>query len=218
MQIHTKELTRKLRQTKPGLAKRKSWSRQARTYLRMGKSSPTTTTSPCQPLPGRLSGAVAGEDFYKAIRSAPTATVDITADDERVFIRSGEMVVEIEKAEILLPIQDVPQHEPGDWVSLTPDFKEKSKLAAGAASKNLSRPTLGCIHMRREHSLFLKMRICSIRIPLFDNNLNSLDIFMSLDYGNVGTQAQRRDIWGCLLFPRSRKIMQGRGGIGGLST
>jgi hypothetical protein len=70
----------------------------------------------------------------------------------------------------------------------------------------------------REHSLFLKMSICSIRIPLSDNNLNSLDIFMSLDYGNVGTQAQRRDIWGCLLFPRSRRIMQGRGGIGGLST
>lgn len=148
MQMDKKEALRKLKQTKPGLAK-KEIVEQTGSYLFKNGLVTTNNYEICMsaPLVVGFQGAVAAAKFYKALECAPTATVDVTGDDERVFIRSGEMVAEIEKAEILLPIQDVPQPTPGEWVSLTPDFKEKVKLATGAASKNFSRPALCCIHM-----------------------------------------------------------------------
>ncbi|MGA2228774.1 MAG: hypothetical protein ABSH41_30430 [Syntrophobacteraceae bacterium] len=149
MQIIKKELTRNLQLIKPGQAK-KEIVEQTGSYLSKAEHLITYNDEICLSVHFRVGfeGAVAGEKFYKAIRSAPTETVDITADKGRVFVRSGEMVTEMEVAEIILPLENVPRHEPDDWVSLAPDFKEKSKLAAGAASKNLARPVLCCIHMR----------------------------------------------------------------------
>lgn len=149
MMIDRKKALLKLRLTKPGLAK-KEIVEQTGAYLFTHDRVCTYNDEifMSAPLVVGWQGAVAAKKFYNALEGAPTPNVDVTADDERVVIRSGEMVAEIEKAEIILPIQDVPQPGPGEWVSLTPDFKEKSKLTAGAASKNLSRPTLCCIHLR----------------------------------------------------------------------
>jgi len=149
MQFDRKEATRKLQQIKPGLAKREIVE-QTGSYLFKHEraSSYNDEIYMSAPFPVGFEGAVSAEKFSKALEGAPTATVDITADDERVFIRSGEMVVEIKKAEIILPLENIPQHEPGDWVSLAPKFREKAKLATTVASKNLGRPALCGIHMR----------------------------------------------------------------------
>jgi uncharacterized protein (DUF1330 family) len=148
MKIKRKEALRKLKQTKSGLAKKEIVEQTGSYLFKDGKvTTYNDEISMSTPLVVGFQGAVKAEKFYKALEGAPTANVDVTADNERVFIRSGEMVAEIEKAEILLPIQDVPQPDPSDCVSLAPDFKEKVKLAAGAASKNFAKQVLCCIHM-----------------------------------------------------------------------
>ncbi len=149
MELNKKEATRKLEQTKPGLAKKEIVEQTGSYHFKNWKViSFNDEISVSAPFPVGFEGAVSAKKLYQVLKRAPTPTVDITADDKRVYVRSGEMLAEIEKAESILPLEDVPLPDPGEWVGLTPDFKEKLKLATGVASKNLAKPTLCCIHMQ----------------------------------------------------------------------
>lgn len=148
MRVNRAEALRVLRLIKPGLARREIIEQTgACLFVDDRIITYNDEISVSAPFPVNLQGAVSASDLYEFFERTSATTVDITFDDERLYIRCGDLEADIKKTkEILLPLENIVLPGPNEWLNLPADFKKMLKQCLMVASKSWNKPILRCVH------------------------------------------------------------------------
>lgn len=151
MIINKTELKQALEIVKPGLSN-KDIIEQATSFAFIEGNVVTFNNeiSICHPVGGlELSGAIKAEELYNLLSKLKDDEINIDVKDNEILLTSGKskagMVVQ---AEVKLPLEEIGKIE--NWLTLPSDFLKHLKFTIASCSKDMSRPTLTCVHINDE--------------------------------------------------------------------
>lgn len=145
------DLLNVLEKVKPGLAN-KEMIEQSTSFAFIGDRVVTFNDEisiSCQIKDLDITGAIKAEELYKFLSKAKTDDIDLTMQDNEILIKSGKAKVGITvQSEINLPLSEL--GELSGWKKLPEDFFSTLEIVRFCCSKDMSRPVLTCINVRKD--------------------------------------------------------------------
>ena len=152
MEINRIDLLKALEIVKPGLAN-KELVEQSTSFAFMGDKIVTYNDdiSIAHPIKGlELTGAIKAEKLYQILGKFSTDTVTMDIKGSEILLKSGRAKAGLTlQQEIKLPLEEEIAYKE-KWKELPKQFLEGIDLAMPCASRNMSRPVLTCIHIRKD--------------------------------------------------------------------
>jgi hypothetical protein len=145
------DLLNVLERVKPGLAQ-KDMIEQATSFAFMGNRVVTFNDEISishQITDLDITGAIKAEELYKFLSKIKTDDIDLTIQDNEMLIKSGKAKVGLTiQSEINLPLSEL--GEVGNWKKIPEDFFSTLEIVRFCCSKDMSRPKLTCINVRKD--------------------------------------------------------------------
>ena len=149
--MKTQELLNVLEKVRPGLAN-KDMIEQATSFAFMDDKVVTFNDeiSISHKLTGmNLTGAVKAEELYKFLAKVKTEEIELTTVENEIRIKSGKAKVGLTiESEIKLPLSEL--GEITKWSKLPEDFLSSLEIVRFCCSKDMSRPILTCVNIRKD--------------------------------------------------------------------
>jgi hypothetical protein len=140
-----------LEKVSPGLS-RKELIEQATSFAFMGDKVVTFNDeiSISHKLTGiNLTGAVKAEELYRFLVKVKTEEIELTIVENEIRIKSGKAKVGLTiESEIKLPLSEL--GEITKWSKLPDDFLHSLEIVRFCCSKDMSRPILTCVNVRKD--------------------------------------------------------------------
>jgi hypothetical protein len=96
-----------------------------------------------------LTGAVKAEELYKFLSKIKSEEIDLTTEENEIRIKSGKAKVGLTiESEIKLPLSELGKIE--KWSKLPEDFLSTLEIVRFCCSKDMSRPKLTCVNIRKD--------------------------------------------------------------------
>lgn len=151
MKIDKAELLTALEVVKPGLAN-KEIIEQSTSFAFMGDRVVTYNDeiSISHPVKGlNITGAIRAQEFYQLLNKSKKAEIELVVTDNEIQISAGKERAGITLAqEIKLPLDEFTL--PDKWHSVDPELLTAIKFCAFSCSKDMSKPVLTCVHVRKD--------------------------------------------------------------------
>lgn len=148
--MNRQELLKALEIVKPGLAS-KDMIEQATCFAFMDGHVVTYNDeiSIRHPIDIGVTGAVKAEELHGLLSKLKPEEIDIEAGEGEIQIKAGRTSAGLTMhCEIRLPLEELGEN--GDWKNVPEGFVEGASFCLFSCSKDMSRPTLTCVHINKE--------------------------------------------------------------------
>lgn len=151
MQIKKETLLTALEAVKPGLATKEVIEQTTSFAFRNGYvTTYNDEISISHPIPGlEIEGAIKADKLYSLLAKIKKEEIEITITDNQLLLTAGRTKAGIPiEAEIKLPVEEIGKID--RWKPLDASFCKALAFSASACSKDMSRPLLTCVHVRKD--------------------------------------------------------------------
>lgn len=93
-----------------------------------------------------IDGAIDGKKLYDLLSRLTSETVELTASEEKLTVKSGRTKASFDLSPVVLPIDEIDRS--GGAAKLPDGFKDALKLVSGTCARDMSKPALTCVHMQ----------------------------------------------------------------------
>lgn len=151
MKIKRTELQKALEVVKPGLSSKELIEQSTSFAFIKGRvvtyNDEISISHPVSDL--KISGAIKAEELYNLLGKIKEEEIDFVLQESEILIKAGRVKAGITlQQEILLPLQEI--GELSTWKPLPTNFATQLRFIIPAASTDMSKPLLTCIHARKE--------------------------------------------------------------------
>lgn len=151
MKINRSELQHSLEKVKPGLSN-KEIIEQSTSFAFMGDRVVTynDTISISHPIKGLdVTGAIKAQELYQFLNKVKKDDIHILSEDNEIIIKAGKSKAGLVlQNEIRLPIDEVGAID--KWKKVPDQLLDALKACYPNCSKDMSRPILTCVHVRKD--------------------------------------------------------------------
>lgn len=95
-----------------------------------------------------IEGAIDGKHLHSLLGKMTAETVELTATDSKLNLRSGRVKATFDLLPVLLPLGEIDLA--GAEMPLPANFVQALKLISGTCARDMSRPVLTCVYMSDE--------------------------------------------------------------------
>lgn len=156
MQVSRVELLEALEKVKPGLANKTLIDQSSSFVFHEGQiityNDEISISYPSPPgLPLTFTCAVHSEKLYQLLSRFTADSVEIAMEDNKLVIKVRKALATLGvETEMKLPVEELGELDNAEWHPLPERFLEGIGLCSGFCSKNISRPVLTCVHVRKD--------------------------------------------------------------------
>ena len=96
-----------------------------------------------------ITGAVSAQELWALLNKLKSEIIELTITEHEVIVKAKKTEAGLALKEVNLPLDEVLSDE-SKWKPLPSDFLEGIKIAAFSCAKDSTRPTLTCVHIRKD--------------------------------------------------------------------
>jgi len=144
-------LLKALEIVKPGLANKELISQSTSFAFIKGRVlTYNNEVSISHPVPElKIEGAIRAEELYKLLSKLEQDEVELECSESEIILKSGKVSAGLTlQSEIKLPLEEIGEHE--KWKTLPDGFIKALKFCMFSCSKDMSRPVLTCVNVRKD--------------------------------------------------------------------